>query len=267
MSRRYSPPPRTGRFAALKARLGLGGPPRSMRRTERDEYVRRGVWIVAGLLVVIIIGVLAFGYWRENIQRGQETAATAYGQTLTLNDLVPLAKPRVQGIEQAMAFYTAQGLSQQTTQLQFQLQRLPDQIQDERVTALLAKREADQRGITVSDQEVDAKVHDQMAQQAAQNAPRPTATTTVEGIPSESPVAGTPAAVNAATAAAEASAAATSGPPTPPAAAASASPSPAGTAEGTPTAVMTPTPVPTLSPDSFKLTYDAFLDRTGYTDA
>jgi parvulin-like peptidyl-prolyl isomerase len=217
---------------------------RQLNKLQRERLQRRLIWGTAAALVLIVVAVLGYGYWRENVARGGEVAASVAGTSITLDDLVPWAKPQAQMLQQAMA--NAQGGDDQTTQLQFQLQRIPDQVLQQRVDALLHEREAQARGIAVSDSEVDADVRRRMAQQAAREAPRPAAT------PSMSPTAASNPATVGAAAAAEGT----------PAAAATA----VAAAAETPTAAPTPTAVPTLTQDGFRVQYDDFLNRTGYSD-
>src|SRR5687768_13459845 len=67
-----------------------------------EDRQRDVVLAVAGILAVVIVAVLGFGYWRENVARGSEVVATAYGSSTTLNDLVPWTKPRVTSLQQTI---------------------------------------------------------------------------------------------------------------------------------------------------------------------
>ncbi|SRR5579884_480309 len=243
---RTQPPVKPSKSAAVRHAL-LHPSLRQRSKMQRQRMQLRLIWGTAVALAVAIVAVLGFGYYRENIARGYEVAATVYGTPITLNDLVPWVTPRVKGGAEAISQLKAQG--QDVSQFTLQLSRTPDRVLNDRIEAMVIQREADKRGITVTDQEVDAKIRQTIAEEAAAEAPQPTATPTTAGQATPAETAG---------AAAAATPAETS--------AANATPTATTTPAGTPTATETPTPVPTLTADLFKVKYEAFLDRTGYTN-
>src|SRR5438105_2395361 len=111
---------RTSKSAAVRHAL-LHPSARQLSRMQRQRLQRRLIWGTAAALALIVIAVLGFGYWRENVARGAELAADVHGTRFTLNELVPYVKPRAAGYLQALAFYQSQGDASQAQQLQFQL--------------------------------------------------------------------------------------------------------------------------------------------------
>jgi parvulin-like peptidyl-prolyl isomerase len=182
-------------------------------------------------VVGIVVLILAFGYVRENVLRASETAATVNGETITVSQILDRVKPRAAALDAQAQFYQAQGLAQAAAQVTLQRSNLPDQVLDNMIEEKLVAAELSKRGLSISDDEVDAGIRKDIAEQDAMSNP-PTPTPTVEASPS-------------------------------PAAGASPSPTFTPTAGPTPTS----TAVPTLSTDRFDSAYQSFLQKAGLTDA
>src|SRR6476661_10297965 len=76
--------------------LKLRGPSRRQLSRHRREQLQRRAMLIGGLaLLAIIVGVLGFGYWRENIGRAQETVAVIFGERITAADLLEQARPQL----------------------------------------------------------------------------------------------------------------------------------------------------------------------------
>jgi parvulin-like peptidyl-prolyl isomerase len=218
------------RSKSATVRLAMLRPSRrQLRKWRRERRARRVILWSLAALVALVVGILGFGYWRENVARASEPAATVYGETITVSDLLQRVRPRFQALDAQLRLYEAQGITQAASQLNLQRARLPDQVLDSLIEDRLVRREAERRGIVVSDDEVDARIRQEIAEQEALSQPRPTAT------PSPSP-------------------AATAEPATTVAPDATASPTPS------------PTPVPTLTDAAFQGAYQAFLDRAAISD-
>ena len=204
--------PRAGQAAPSRSkssavRLAMLRPSRKqLHRWRRERNVRRLIlWGTVSLLATIAL-VLGFGYWRENVARAAEPAATVHGETVTVSELLERVRPRFQALEAQARLYEAQGITQAATQLNLQRSRLPDQVLESVIEDKLARRQAAQSGIDVSEEEVDARIRKEIAEQEARSQPRPS--------------------------------------PTPSPAAAEASPTPSGTATSTPSPTVVPTLVP-----------------------
>jgi len=176
-------------------------------------------------VVGIVILVLAFGYFRENVMRASETAATVNGETITVSQVLDRVKPRAAALDAQAQFYQAQGLAQAAAQVTLQRSNLPDQVLDNMIEEKLVAAELSRRGLSISTDEVDAGIRKDMAEQEAMSNP-PTPTPTVD-------------------------------------AAAGASPSPTFTPTAGPTP--TSTAAPTLTTDRFDSAYQSFLQKANLT--
>src|SRR5947208_3611016 len=76
--------------------LRLRGPSRrQLSRHQREQRQRRALLIGGAALLAMIVGVLGFGYWRENYARGRETVATLFGEQVTAERLLQEVRPRL----------------------------------------------------------------------------------------------------------------------------------------------------------------------------
>src|SRR5215203_1885478 len=213
---------------SLTARLAhLRPSQRQLSKWQREQQQER--WVKLGVLgfAVIIVLVLVVGYVRESFLRGRETVADVYGQTISLNDVVNRARPRSKLFDDQIRLYTAQGMSQQIPQLVAQKNRLPDTTLDQMIQEIIVRRETAARGIVVTDDEVEAKLQEILAEQDAMSQPVPTSTPTPLVTGTSSPT-----------------------------------PEPS----GTPSPTAAATPYPTLSPDSASGAYAILLERNGLSD-
>src|SRR5438132_38403 len=97
-----SRPPKASPSAPRSTReaLRLRGPSRrQLSRHQRDQRQRRVMLIGGAVLLVAVVGVLGFGYWRENYGRAQETAAVIFGARVTTGDLALAARPRLTAVD------------------------------------------------------------------------------------------------------------------------------------------------------------------------
>src|SRR6266516_4777239 len=68
---------------------------RQLPRHQREQRQRRALLIGGAALLAVMVGVLGFGYWRENYARGQETVATLFGERITADRLLQEVRPRL----------------------------------------------------------------------------------------------------------------------------------------------------------------------------
>jgi parvulin-like peptidyl-prolyl isomerase len=159
---------------------------RQLRRWNRERKVQR--FLIGGVagVVVIVALVLAFGYFRENVLRASEAAATVNGEKITLAQVLDRVRPRAAALDQQARFYQAQGLTQASTQVTLQRSGLPDQVLDTMIEEKLVAAELSRRGLTVSDAEVEEGLRKEIAEQEAlQNpTPSPTAAPAADASPS-----------------------------------------------------------------------------------
>lgn len=167
------------RSKSAAVRLAMLRPSRrQLSKWQREQRTRRIILWGSVSLVTTIALILGFGYWRENIARAAEPAATVYGETITVSELLERVRPRAQALDAQARLYEAQGISQAAAQINQQRARLPDQVLDGAIEDELVLREMAERGLVVSDDEVEARIRKEIAEQEARNQPQPTPTAT-----------------------------------------------------------------------------------------
>src|SRR3954462_12470437 len=174
---RHRPPSRSKSAAVRLAALYPSR--RQLRKWNRERRFHRALVAGVAAVVGIVILVLAFGYFRENVRRASETAATVNGETLTVSQVLDRVKPRAAALDAQAQFYQAQGLAQAAAQVTLQRSNLPDQVLDNMIEEKLVAAELSRRGLSISTDEVDAGIRKDMAEQEAMSTP-PTPTPTVD---------------------------------------------------------------------------------------
>ena len=160
---------------------------RQLRRWNREKRVNHFLIAGVGAVILVVVLVLAFGYFRENVMRASETAATVNGEKITLAQILDRVKPRAAALDQQAQFYQAQGLAQAATQVTLQRSGLPDQVLDTMIEEKLVAAELARRGLTVSDAEVEVGVRKDIAEQEAMRNPTPSPTAVPAADDSPSP--------------------------------------------------------------------------------
>lgn len=143
-------------------------------KRQRDEMRARQLYIALGIVGLIIIGLLAFGYWRSTIAVLDETVATVNGTPIKVRDYQARVHYEAQVIAQrisqirnaasqidpndptlqSVANYYQQLYQQEQQQLvQVSGTTLEDVIDDE-----LVRQEAKKRGLTVAPAEIDREI-------------------------------------------------------------------------------------------------------------
>lgn len=132
--------------------------PRQLARRERERRIQLGV--VGGItaVILIVLGILGFGIYREAIARYQETIATVDNRTFTVGEYVEYLKYRDYLIDQQAATLMSLGGQSQLEQLQFQRQMLALQGIEDLTETEVINRAAEQAGITVTPDELEAAV-------------------------------------------------------------------------------------------------------------
>jgi parvulin-like peptidyl-prolyl isomerase len=111
--------------------------------------------------------ILAAGYVVEVVMRGQETVAEVHGERITAAALVEAARPEYQAMVHQAEQLRQRGFGDQAGQLRSQLPLLPQQVLNQEVQRKLIQREAQQRGLGVSESEVQQELRERMQLEAA----------------------------------------------------------------------------------------------------
>ena len=206
-------------------------------RHEREVRGTRVIFTGMGALAILVVAILAYGWWHEYVAASSEPVASVSGQNITIESYADQVDYQRKAREQQL--YTMQAqlaqagpgsgmesladmLKQQIQQIQSSLVVLPDQTLEQMIDEQMIRKEATTRGITVSALEIDAEIVNNFGDQPT---PVPAPTT--------DPAAPTPQAPDAA---------ATSAPAEAPSAAQTPASGAAATPEPTPAAAASPVP-------------------------
>lgn len=223
------------RSKSAAVRLAVLAPSRrQLSKWQREQRARRLI-IFGGLAALaVVLAIIGFGYWQDRFGRGQERVATVYGEPITLNQLVERLRPTARIYQEQLRIYEGQGQAEIAAQLRLQVSQLPDQVLNDLIEERLVAHKAEELGLTVTPDEVEAQIRDTLAVQQALNQPAPTPEPAPEATPG---------------------------------AEAAASPTAVPTPEGTPTPRPSPTPYPTLTEEQVPTAYQALLAEIGMSDA
>jgi len=163
---------RSVRHAEAAARQPRRAPTqRHLSRAQRERRRQIYALIVAGVALLAIILVPAYGYWREVIHLGDTSIATVDGQTITVQEFARYAgtrqgmiakelaalQPQAQPTPSANATPTPQQLqtSQNVQLLQQEQASLTTSGPSEMAEGIVVTEEAKKRGLTASQSELD----------------------------------------------------------------------------------------------------------------
>ncbi|MBC8503774.1 MAG: peptidylprolyl isomerase [Anaerolineales bacterium] len=137
-------------------------------RLERETLQKRIITISAIIIALIVIGITAFGLIKEGLIDPQQPVVTVGEKEITLREFQTWARfKRFQLVNQYANYYSfMQSFGDESSrsliennlrQIQFQLEPffLGATVMDEIIADVLIRQEAENRGITVSDAEVD----------------------------------------------------------------------------------------------------------------
>ncbi|HJQ15250.1 MAG TPA: peptidylprolyl isomerase [Anaerolineales bacterium] len=133
-------------------------------RLERERRQVNLIRAIAIAGIVIVVGLLAYGYLRLNVFALREPVARANGVTVTTGEWQERVKfqraqllnayNQYQFYQQSFGFDYSQQLQEITTTLSVP-EILGQQVLDQMTDEILIRQEAEKRGITVSNEEVD----------------------------------------------------------------------------------------------------------------
>lgn len=245
-------PARRNDPALSRARAAAAPPRRRAGRAWQDNREQMLLFVGAGVIALIVAGILGFGWWHDHVYEPSRSIAQINRTTITGGDLLAEMQIEATYLRASLAAsYQGQDVPPDAQdQLTQNLSSLPDQDYTELVTWTLEDQEAPQVGVTVTQDEIDQRVGQDAAQVIFQKTPQPTPTLDVAAATAAVvAVNQTATAVTAATGTATALAASGEATPSPTATAtATATPSVTLTPSDTPTPVPTTTPLPTPLP-------------------
>lgn len=165
-------------------------------RKERDQnrQIRLAVFGILGLILAVIIAAVV----AEFVIVPQQPVAVVNGEEISLTDFRDRVRyQRAQFIisleDQLEAFNNDLGLVQQFSQQQMTLLLQPDElgaiVLDQMVNDVIIRQEAQERGISVSEAEIDEAIENRFSYFGGESpTPQPTATETIMPTPSITPV-------------------------------------------------------------------------------
>jgi peptidyl-prolyl cis-trans isomerase D len=144
-------------------------------RQERERRQQRIIIICAVVVVVLIVGVLLYGFINERFLKAQQPVAVVNGDSITTNEFQSRVRYNRQDlIGRAINAYqiaqlfgdspeTQANFVSQISTIQNQLDPLTvgRQTLDQQIDETLIQQEAEQRGITVSEEELDQRIQNE----------------------------------------------------------------------------------------------------------
>jgi hypothetical protein len=219
------------------------------RHLRRDQTQTRWVLVVTAVIILLVLGVIGYGYVNTYFLRVRQAAAVVYGEEITIGDVQEEVRYQrmqlVASYQRLVIFSTSLLDANEAASLNAQAEVIATSLSNKTalastalqflIEAKIARHEAGLRGITVTDEEVQAEINailDYIPAATLTAMPSPTRTL---------PFTPTPTFTNTPSV--------TPGGPT-------LTPSPTGTT--TPTQTPTDTPLPTAVPTATPFTEEAF---------
>lgn len=188
-------PTRAARRTPAGAERGSGparpsaGTPRPVSRWDRDSQRQRWLIIGIALLLGLVVAIFAGGLILDNLVRPSRTVAMVHGEAITARELLSEIQPAANYIESQGEREILLGAPARTVtqQVEFQKRALPDQVLNEMIDVEIVRQEAERRGITVGDEEVEERIRETIAQIEAVSQPQPTPQPSPEGAVAPTP--------------------------------------------------------------------------------
>jgi parvulin-like peptidyl-prolyl isomerase len=145
---------------------------RQQSKWQREQQQQHMLFIAVGGLVALVLVIIAGGLVYDNVVRANESVAQLGSDNITATQLLAEVRPQVRSLD-AQAKQLGSGTNI-TNYVDQQKRGLPDQVLNDMVDQRLIKLEADRRGISVSQPEVDDKARQTVSDFQASNNPAPT---------------------------------------------------------------------------------------------
>jgi len=138
-------------------------------RLERERRQNRLILIIGIGGILVVVGLLVYGYLKLNVFAAREPVAEVNGVKITSGqwqERVRLQRVNLLNLYDTYTFYQqnfGMDTTQQLQEIQFTLQSpetLGQQVLDQMVDEVLIRQEAEKLGITVSDEEIEAAIQE-----------------------------------------------------------------------------------------------------------
>ena len=163
---------------------------KQLSKREREERQRRILYAIVGITLAAAALVLAYGLYQEYIAKPSSPVAVVNGEVITTREYQAMVRYRQYdllnqiGLLQAQLMqldptsedeqFLVEYMQGQIEQLQSQQMSLPYEVFEQMIDDKLIRQEAERRGITVSEQEVQDEIERQFG--FVRNPPTPTPT-------------------------------------------------------------------------------------------
>ncbi|MBI5034395.1 MAG: peptidylprolyl isomerase [Chloroflexi bacterium] len=174
--------PKEGRRAPLETR-------KQQVRRAHEERKERILYMAMGAVALVVLLILAFGYFQENIAKLDRPIAVVNGKNITVREyqtrlrfeaanlysrLVEMSNALNQiSSDPTLAQYLQQSYEQQQQQYAGQLANVSNTVRDQMIQDALIRQEAAKRNLTVSADEIDLELEKMIGYERA--TPTPTA--------------------------------------------------------------------------------------------
>lgn len=145
---------------------------RQQSKWQREQHQQRMLIIAVGALLALVALVFAGGIFYDNVVRASETIAQIGPENVTASQLLEEVRPQARAIDsQAKQIGSGTNITDYADK---QKRALPDQVLNASIDNRLIKQEADRRGISVPQSEIDQKERETVATYEASTNPAPT---------------------------------------------------------------------------------------------
>lgn len=186
-----------GGMAKRKVKRELSPTRKQISRRQREERQRRLILLGAGAVLLLILGILGFGYYETNFLRLASPVAVVNGVPIRTDDyqkMVIFQRFILDQYRQNLEIQLSQLdtsdetgaaivslLQQQLTQLEFQRAQIPSQTLEMVIEDELILQGAQGRGITISEEEIDRAIEESYGYQREPVTPTVAPTPTITG--------------------------------------------------------------------------------------
>lgn len=146
-------------------------------RVTRDRQINRLLLIGGAVLILLVIAIPGAAYYLDVVAKGQALAIKVEGTSYSMDDFVNRLAFRDRLLT---AQFAGLGDPQLQQFLQQQRASLTVQVKNELIESVLIQQEAERRGITITNEDVDKTIQDEFGGATRNNIPRPDASPSPE---------------------------------------------------------------------------------------